>query len=175
MLESEIKTISHGDLPEIYKAKKFQICAACELAIEDALHSLEKDGPRTLRIDQAAKVVLKSWENLQERGLVHVYAVCVMSNHVHVVIRAPNDVGNVDLGRIVGNRKKYTSRMINRLLGNTGKGLWERSYFDRRVRSGKFNTVMWYVLNNPVKAGLVSDWRDWPHTYLHPDFRDLFG
>jgi len=33
---------------------------------------------------------------------------------------------------------------------------------------------MWYVLNNPVKAGLVKNWKDWPATYLNPDFDLLF-
>ena len=174
-LESEMIKANQAGISGSYKTKKFQIHAAFELAIEEALHQLEMTGPKTLSNRQVARVILESWKNMQRRGLVYVYAICVMSNHVHVVLRAPDNQEEVDLGNIVGNHKKYTSRMVNRLLDKTGQGLWERSYFDRRVREGKFNTVMWYVLNNPVKVGLVNDWRDWPGTYLNPDFHELFG
>jgi len=32
---------------------------------------------------------------------------------------------------------------------------------------------VYYILMNPVKAGLVDDWRDWPGTYLSPNFYGL--
>ena len=34
--------------------------------------------------------------------------------------------------------------------------------------------VMWYVVNNPVKAGLVNRWSDWPYTWVHPEYVRLF-
>ena len=33
----------------------------------------------------------------------------------------------------------------------------------------EFHRTVRYVLNNPVKAGLVSHWKEWKWTYCHPD------
>ena len=53
---------------------------------------------------------------------------------------------------------------INRLLRRTGK-LWQDDYFDRLMRNEKqFRTAIEYVINNPVKAGLV----DWPFVQSYP-------
>ena len=30
----------------------------------------------------------------------------------------------------------------------------------------EWRRIVWYVLNNPVKAGLVQEWREWPWTYF---------
>ena len=153
----------------------FKIQGRFELALEKALHDLQSPGPRYLAEAEVARIVLDSWGNMQERGLIFVYAVCVMSNHVHVVMRAANGTDQTPLSDIVRKHKSFTANKINKLLKRTGKALWEPKYFDRRVRNGKFNRVMWYVLNNPVTAGLVDNWREWPGTYLHPEFASLFG
>jgi len=155
--------------------EKYRINAQYELAVEKALHARNTPGPRHLSEPDLAKIVLDSWLNLQERGVIYVYVICVMSNHVHAVIRALDGMEETLLPVIMKSHKGFTARKINELLDKTFNSFWEPDYFDRRIRTGKFNTVMWYVLNNPVTAGLVKDWKDWPHTYLNPDFASLFG
>lgn len=165
-----------SDLRQETKDKeKFRINAAYEMAVEKALHDLNTPGPRHLSEANLAQIVLDSWLNMQERGVIYVYAICVMSNHVHVVIRAPDGVEETSLPVVMKSHKGFTARKINEQLNKTGTSFWESDYFDRRVRTGKFNTVMWYVLNNPVTAGLVESWKDWPYTYLNPEFAAIFG
>jgi len=41
---------------------------------------------------------------------------------------------------------------------------WERSFYDRIIRARELGNKVRYVLNNPVRARLVSDWRDYPFT-----------
>ncbi len=156
--------------------EKHVINARYELAVEKALHNNNNTpGPRHLSRSDLAKIVLDSWLNMQERGVIYVYAICVMGNHVHVIIRAPDGTEETSLPIVMKSHKGFTARKINEVIDKTFTNFWEPDYFDRRVRAGKFNTVMWYVLNNPVAAGLVKDWKDWPHTYLNPDFASLFG
>ncbi|MEL7161905.1 MAG: transposase, partial [Bacteroidota bacterium] len=142
---------------EVFRQGNYQINAEYELAYERALHEI-KTGPRFLAKPVIATLILDSWKNLQEREQAYVYAVCVMSNHVHVLLQEASAGKKLsDLGKLMNNHKGYTARMANRILNRTGQGFWDRTYFDRRVRQGKFTRVMWYVLNNPVKAGLVSE------------------
>jgi len=45
----------------------------------------------------------------------------------------------------------------------------EQESFDHVIRAGKFDATVRYVLNNPVKAGLVKDWRDWRWNYCRKE------
>ena len=83
---------------------------------------------------------------------------CIMPNHVHVLIR----MGDVSLSRIIHSWKSYTAREANKILNRCGP-FWAIDYFDRFIRGERhFNYVIRYILNNPVKAGLVKDPGDWP-------------
>ncbi|THH37741.1 transposase [Neolewinella litorea] len=143
-----------------------------EQLLEEALHH-KSNGPYHLANPAIAKLVLDSWKWLAEHRGVMLFAICVMSNHVHVLARSSSEA-EVDTGSIIKAHKNFTALRANRILGIRGQPFWATSYFDRDVRTGKFSTVMWYLLNNPVKAGLVKHWEDWPHTYLHPDYDLLF-
>jgi len=40
---------------------------------------------------------------------------------------------------------------------------WQKGFFDHILRSGEAYSQKWdYVRENPVRAGLVTDWREWP-------------
>ena len=57
----------------------------------------------------------------------------------------------------------------NRALERSGK-FWQKESFDHYVRDKKeFWRILNYILNNPVKAGLVEKWEDYPFTYLKMD------
>ena len=90
-----------------------------------------------------------------------------MSNHVHVLLKAPTE-RPVSLSRIVSSHKSFTARRANIILGRSG-AFWELGYFDRTVRPQQLDRVSKYILDNPVKAGTITHWRDWPYTYHHPD------
>lgn len=157
----------------IYKHELFAINARYELEIDQALHSIA-DGPFYLSDPRLAKEIIDSWKFLHDNEDVYVYAVCVMGNHVHALVRAPEGKDEVDIGSLMNRHKSHTARICNKLIGKTGTQFWEHFYFDRTVRRGKFNRVMWYVLNNPVEAKLVSTWTEWTGTYLNPEFDLLF-
>ncbi len=57
--------------------------------------------------------------------------------------------------------KNLTQRAVWRL-GLTG-AFWQRSFYDHFLREEeRLEQVVEYVLNNPVRAGLVSQRRDYP-------------
>ncbi|WP_157472239.1 transposase [Neolewinella persica] len=151
----------------------FDINARYELALDSFLHE-NSNGPYHLSKSELAAEVLKSYQFLHDKGQLYVYAVCVMSNHVHAIVKAPEELEEVASGLIMSRHKSHTARKCNELLGLTGLPFWEDDYFDRTVRDGKFITVMWYVLNNPVNAGLVDNWREWPNCWINPDYELLF-
>ena len=44
------------------------------------------------------------------------------------------------------------------------KPIWQKDFFDRQLRSGESYHQKWlYIVENPVKPGLVARWEDWPY------------
>ena len=86
-----------------------------------------------------------------------------MSNHLHlVVVLAEHETG---LMRKLQQFKSYTAIQANRVLRRSGQ-FWHRESYDHIIRdAAELERVVAYVLNNPVKAGLVQEWQEWPYTY----------
>jgi REP element-mobilizing transposase RayT len=83
---------------------------------------------------------------------------CVMPNHVHAVAEM---AGTRSLGDVVQGWKSYSAMAINRHLGRSG-AFRQREYYDRFVRDDRhLASVIDYVEQNPVAAGLVERPEDW--------------
>ncbi len=147
---------------------------------EDILHK-EESGLVWLKDQQIANLVA---ESLQYRNgkIYKLVAFCIMSNHVHVVftpllnekslteVAASNPLRyescELTLGAIMQTLKGYTAHEANKILNRTGQ-FWEVESYDHQVRNAEeLGRIVKYVLNNPVKAGLVKDWRDWKWNWL---------
>ena len=93
----------------------------------------------------------------------HLYAWCVMPNHVHVLFRL---LDGYALDGVMHSWKSYSAKKANRLLGRTGK-FWQREYYDHMVRSeAAFYRIVNYIFQNPEKVGL-RNWR-WMGGELKP-------
>jgi len=104
--------------------------------------------------------------NLLPELAVLVVAYCVMANHVHLLVRLP-ETSDFNAARMMQRLKGRTAMAANRLLGRQGQAFWRHESYDHVVRDGwEQEWVVAYILNNPVKAGLVSEWTDWPCSFL---------
>ncbi len=84
---------------------------------------------------------------------------CVMPNHVHVVVRP---LGDHTLPEILKAWKGFSGRRANQALNLWGE-FWQPEYYDHLIRSaGDLAHAIDYVVQNPVKAGLV----DWPWVWV---------
>jgi REP element-mobilizing transposase RayT len=100
------------------------------------------------------------------------FAYCIMPNHVHVVFKPLKMAENeyYVLNRIMQSMKRHTARQANRALGRKGK-FWQAESYDHVIRDGQeLNRIINYVISNPVKAGLVDRWEDWPWTYVRDEY-----
>ena len=133
---------------------------------DTALH-VSDNGPQWLADPRVAAVVVEALKYRDER-VYDLLAFCVMPNHVHSVY-APlqgEDGMYYALHRIQQSLKRHTARQANKALGRQG-AFWQAESYDHVVRdAGELARVLQYVANNPVKAGLVSDWEAWPWTYV---------
>ncbi len=111
----------------------------------------------------------------QEYFQIKIYAYFVLSNHFHLLVKAP--LGNVDSFLESVNRE--IARRINWKIKRRGK-FWSRRYNDLKVltEADLLNAFL-YVTTNATKHGLVKDPREWPllNSYDHAiDEKDrIFG
>ena len=90
-----------------------------------------------------------------------VFLYCVMPTHVHAIVSANTESSG--LSEFVSRWKTWCARQL-RGLGVVGK-LWQDEFLDHRLRSAaSFGQKCEYVVQNPVRAGLVGRAQDWPHT-----------
>lgn len=139
----------------------------------EALLHQKSNGPYHLSDPRIAKLVLDSWHWIAEKYHLYLYAICIMGNHVHVLLSGKGEM-DVLIGSVMKAHKNFTAIAANKMLGLTGQPFWAAGYFDRDLRKDQFTTLMWYILNNPVTAGLAQQWEEWPFTYLNPDYDLLF-
>ena len=135
----------------------------------DRLLDWSESGIHWLRDPQLARIVYDKL--LWLKGEAHaLHAFTVMSNHVHLLTTLKEDQSLSSVMQLI---KGSTSFQCNKLLGRRGT-FWQSERYDRVLRRGEYWPVLRYILNNPVKAGVVKHWREHPWTYLneelHPDF-----
>ena len=133
----------------------------------DAALDLSESNPCWLGRPEIATAVVEALRYRHEREY-DLLAFCIMPNHVHLVCTPlPREDGTCDsLHRILQLLKRRTARQANKILKRQGT-FWQAESYDHVVRDAdELTRIIWYTVNNPVKAGLVSDWEAWPWTHV---------
>jgi putative transposase len=82
----------------------------------------------------------------------------LMPDHAHLFVRGGPDFF---LEQWIGKLKQALSKAGRR--GREGRA-WQEGFFDHVLRNDESYTEKWiYVRENPVRAGLVKSWEDWPY------------
>ena len=123
-----------------------------------------------------ANAIIESliWRKKKHNWTLFCY--CLMPDHLHLIIRALErrlEICNAGVrGRIekslleeIAEFKSYTTRIWWK---HGGKGpLWQESSYDHVFRYNEsMQKAAWYVLNNPVRKGLVDKWEDYPYSAI---------
>jgi len=92
-----------------------------------------------------------------------VYAAILMPDHVHV-LAAPDD-REAAVGNLSGALKWWMRMEVCRASAPLAQWEWQPGSFDRLLRSEESAQAKWeYMRENPVRAGLVRQWEDWPYS-----------
>ena len=103
---------------------------------------------------------LSDLRELKDAFGVRVYAYCLMTNHVHLLL-APGETAS-SLGQMMKALAARMTRYRNKLEGRSGT-LWESRYKSSLVQSDTYLLACSrYIELNPVRAHIVSRAEDYP-------------
>jgi putative transposase len=110
-----------------------------------------------------AQLVSRSLTRLNETSIAcrfAVHAFCFMPDHLHLLTEG---LGADSSLRIFLSRFKQFTAFEHQQ--KSGERLWQAKYYDYVLRKdAEMEAVAWYIWMNPVRKGLCTDPRDFPHS-----------
>lgn len=86
------------------------------------------------------------------------YEYVIMPNHLHIFC----ELKRANLKLVIEDFKRWTGHRAVKLLEGQISRFWQDEWFDHWSRSDEEDErICEYIRQNPVKAGLVADYRDW--------------
>ena len=145
-------------------------------------------------------IVIDSLKYCQESKGLEIYAWVLMTNHLHMIVgieqARPDLQCDIQIGDVLRNFKKYTSKSIVKAIGDNKQEsrkewlmdrFWFRGANDSKIKNFKFwqegnhietiNTYEFYreklnyIPMNPVKQEIVES----PEQYLYSSARNYYG
>lgn len=119
-----------------------------------------------------------AFREIRARHPFTIEAIVVLPDHLHAVWRLPE--GDADFATRWRLIKSAFSRSIavgERISASRAakgeRGIWQRRYWEHMIRDeDDFARHVDYIHINPVKHGLVTRVRDWPHSSFHRMVKD---
>ena len=107
--------------------------------------------------DEIKKTILKVKEEMN----FEIYAYCLMSNHVHIVLKEKNDK---DISLIMKRILTKYARWYNIKYGRSGALIANR-YKSVPVEIDEyFLQLIRYIHQNPIKSGMIQNLNEYPHS-----------
>jgi REP element-mobilizing transposase RayT len=109
---------------------------------------------------------------------IKLFCYCIMPNHLHMLLSLTDGYTKKGAGKSsrkgtlqnwVSAYKRYTSRIANQLFDI--KPLWQKNFYDHIVRKEEsLLKIAEYIVDNPVRKGMVSEWEGYPYSRIidHP-------
>ena len=111
--------------------------------------------------DVDRRAFMRLMHEVADRHAWTLFAYCLMPNHVHLVVRARGADLSDGMSALNG---RYAQR-FNRRHKRYGH-LWQGRYGTRLIDEDRRLDVRDYVMDNPVRAGLVEDRDEYPWSGL---------
>ncbi|UZE13667.1 REP-associated tyrosine transposase [Pseudomonas sp. B21-053] len=104
------------------------------------------------------RLVVEQFRAAQNQGCANSLAWVVMPDHIHWLI----ELQRGSLSELMQRTKSLSTKAVKLATGRR-TGLWQRGFHDRALRREEnLVNIARYVVTNPVRAGLVAKYGDYP-------------
>lgn len=112
----------------------------------------------SLREPELANVLIFSLTSIVKETSCIIPVYCLMPDHQHFIVTGT--CGNADLWKTVVTYKQKTGFWMS---VNRAGMKWQKDFYDHIIRrKSDVAAQVRYILDNPVRKGLVSSWREYP-------------
>ena len=123
---------------------------------------------RVFQVERNAELFIEMLQHYRREGHYRLHAFVAMPDHIHLIV-TPTETLERTMSLIKGG---FSYRLAS-------KGpVWQRGYTDHRLLDrGDYQVRLGYLIENPVKAGLVASAEEYPYSsaYRRPIGTDLSG
>jgi len=124
---------------------------------------------------KVADLIVKESEYRGTNQEIGLFCYCIMPDHLHMLImlnenytKKEGAFGERTLQDWVSAFKRYTARTAGQRFEI--KPLWQSNFYDHVVRREESLVEIYsYILNNPVRQGMVSSWEEYPYSKMVDD------
>jgi len=110
---------------------------------------------------QVTDIVADALRWLHEHRRIDLVAYIIMPDHLHFIAGLLSGT----LSDVMHSLKSFTAKNINKILNKEG-AVWQGQYHDHAIgKEESLEDVVYYCLHNPVRKGLVDDYRKYPYWY----------
>jgi putative transposase len=121
-----------------------------------------------------SKVIVDELKHRHKNGEIKLFCYCIMPDHLHLLVSLEENYiqkkgafGERTLQDWISSFKRYTSRIGS---SHNIKSLWQSNFYDHIVRNDEsLSGICEYILNNPVRKGMVSTWEEYPYAKMVDD------
>ncbi|MFC1647619.1 transposase [Patescibacteria group bacterium] len=118
------------------------------------------------RYDRDYRLFMFKLSDFASKYKIEIFVYCVMPNHFHILLRSDHKAENIS--KFMQVLQYSYARYFNRTRDHSGH-VFESRFCPKEIKSNQeFQRVKVYILNNPVKAGLVEKRYKWPYLWLNP-------
>jgi putative transposase len=134
------------------------------------------DRHKTTLVDKV-DVLMSVIRRIKRQRPFRLDALVILPDHLHTIWQLPD--GDTDFpGRWRAIKGGFslaiplTEARTRVQIARSERGIWQRRYWEHLIRNdAEHRAYLDYCYFNPVKHGLVSAVRDWPHSTYHRDVR----
>ena len=145
-----------------YGGKRAPRLDECDYRADEIVHlTICAANETPFRDETLARMICDNVEFYAKHLAFRLFGYCLMPDHLHVLL-SPAHSGK-SISDWLRSFKSYTGHEFVKL--GHRPPLWQRSAYDHVCRKNETaEAVLIYIANNPVRAGLVQAWNDWPWT-----------
>lgn len=122
-----------------------------------------------------SKIVIDELEHRRTNQEIKLFCYCIMPDHLHLLIslnenyiRKEGAFGERTLQDWVSAFKRYTAKILRETFHM--ERFWQSNFYDHVIRKDEsLLEICSYILNNPVRKGMVSNWEEYLYSRMVDD------
>jgi putative transposase len=145
---------------ERIRHKKHHLSRDCYLGqVSVAMTACIEAGRPIFRNSEIVAAFTEILREAAERNDCVVPVYCFMPEHLHTIITGQTD--GADTWKAICRFKQRTGYWLSQ----NSSVIWQSDFYDHIIRRDEsFANQIRYIVNNPVRRGLVENWEDYPFT-----------